>query len=758
MNGRLVDRRDATPGPSAPACWMIGVLLLVVAPAMPPVRAQTVPAGGQASSQTDALAEARKLYELQEFDRALPALDAIVSRLEADTGLKPSDVPVLVTALELRALARLKVRLDWEGATADFKALLARDPRHTLAATMSPKILAKFEEAKRATVGTVIITVLPKGAETEIDGQPVVLTPDPVPMAAGTHSIRVWRPGYAPVKKEFQVLASTTGQAVDVTLPRTSAILRVLTSPPDVEVWVDNVLSGATKPGPIPPEYSREFPDPLLPPNNTVGILAIEGISPGLHPIEFRKNCYAVGRTEVPIGEPRDYGIAPRVMAPAVASVRVDADTGGLSVYLDNEPKGVLPIMLDQVCEGPHTLEVRSNSGRFVKRLKLAAGDTVNITANLRPYYAVLTATGGDSGVRGSIDPRTRVEQLLGEIGSVGLFVEAKAVVQQHLGRLQLDEGWLDFDLNLNPVPAGGAAAKYAPPARILLSTQLSAALGVQGVATVTRVPDGSPDKIYVSLLAAGSSRPDVLEVDLNDQDSLRDVRDQLTYVPALTKPSVAMLVIDVLDREGAVVAGVDAGGAAASAGLAVGDIIVRANQQPVKNGTEFVQLVTASRDGQTLSLEVTRGSETKAIQLPVTMTPRMVSPHDRTVLFNKLLLDYRMKGIRAQSPLERATALLNVGVAFLALENIDEARRALEQVKFQPGPGISAATVQYLLGMCAEKSGEYAEAERLWKAAAQSPGSLLTEDGPLIKDLAEEAMKRLQGGGRRNQDAPDVR
>jgi hypothetical protein len=59
---------------------------------------------------------------------------------------------------------------------------------------------------------------------------------------------------------------------------------------------------------------------------------------------------------------------------------------------------------------------------------------------------------------------------------------------------------------------------------------------------------------------------------------------------------------------------------------------------------------------------------------------------------------------------------------------------------------------------MCAEKSGEYAEAERLWKAAAQSPGSLLTEDGPLIKDLAEEAMKRLQGGGRRNQDAPDVR
>jgi len=758
MNGRLLDRRDAAPRPSAPAPWVIGVLLLVIPMAMQPVRAQTVPPSGQASSQTDALAEARKLYEQQEFDRALPALDAIVSRLETDTALKPSDVQVLVTALELRALTRLKVRLDWEGATADFKALLARDPRHTLAATVSPRIIAKFDEARRATVGTVIITVLPKEAETELDGQPVVLTPDPVPLAAGTHSIRVWRPGYAPVKKEFQVLASTTGQAVDVTLLRTSAILRVVTSPPDIEVWVDNVLSGTTKPGPIPPEYSREFPDPPLPPNSTVGILAIEGISPGVHPIEFRKNCYAVGRTEMSIDEPRDYGLAPRVMAPAVATVRVEAETAGLSVYLDSEPKGVLPIVLDHVCEGTHTLEVRSNSGRFVKRLKLAAGETVNLTANLRPSCALLTATGGDPGVRGSTDPRARVEQLLGASGSVGLFAVPKDLVRQHLDRLQLNEGWLDLDLNFNPVPAGGAAAKYAPAARIDVSTQLSAALGVQGVATVTRVPDGSPEHIYVSLLAAGSSTPDVLEVDLNDQVSLLEAGRQLRDVPSLTKPSVAMLVIDVLDLEGAAVARVDAGGVAASAGLAVGDVIVRVNQQPVQNGTEFMRLVAASQNGQTLSLDVKRSGGAKTFQLPVTMTPRVVSPDDRTVLFNKLLLDYRAKGIRAQSTLERSTALLNVGVAFLALGNVDEARRALEQVKLQAGPGISAATVQFLLGRCAENSGEYAEAERLWKAAAQSPGSLLTEDGPLIKDVAEAAMKRLQAGGRRNQSAPDVR
>ena len=58
-----------------------------------------------------------------------------------------------------------------------------------------------------------------------------------------------------------------------------------------------------------------------------------------------------------------------------------------------------------------------------------------------------------------------------------------------------------------------------------------------------------------------------------------------------------------------------------------------------------------------------------------------------------------------------------------------------------RPPPGALAAprvgpgTVQYLLGLCSEELGNRAEADAAFKAAAATE-SLLTEDGPAVKDL----------------------
>lgn len=58
----------------------------------------------------------------------------------------------------------------------------------------------------------------------------------------------------------------------------------------------------------------------------------------------------------------------------------------------------------------------------------------------------------------------------------------------------------------------------------------------------------------------------------------------------------------------------------------------------------------------------------------------------------------------------------------------------------------MSNGTVQYLLGLCLEALGQVAEATKAWRAAATDTESLLTEDGPTIKELVD----RKLGGGRR--------
>ena len=86
----------------------------------------------------------------------------------------------------------------------------------------------------------------------------------------------------------------------------------------------------------------------------------------------------------------------------------------------------------------------------------------------------------------------------------------------------------------------------------------------------------------------------------------------------------------------------------------------------------------------------------------------------------------------------------LNLAVALARVGAWSAARLELQRVKLNDGPGVSAGTVQYLLGLAAERMGNTAEAEAAWRAAAAST-ALVTEDGLPVKDLAEARLQGLQ-------------
>src|SRR5207249_9345141 len=134
-----------------------------------------------------------------------------------------------------------------------------------------------------------------------------------------------------------------------------------------------------------------------------------------------------------------------------------------------------------------------------------------------------------------------------------------------------------------------------------------------------------------ISLLASGSNDPDVLEVSLDNGDSVRRAIGQLDRMPAFFRPSIGMVAIDVADVAGVVVAGVDPNGPAAKAGIKVGDLVVRANAQPVADGAALAAALAASKANDDLAIELKdRAGAAKKADVKVFMTPRLIGIADQ--------------------------------------------------------------------------------------------------------------------------------
>jgi membrane-associated protease RseP (regulator of RpoE activity) len=182
----------------------------------------------------------------------------------------------------------------------------------------------------------------------------------------------------------------------------------------------------------------------------------------------------------------------------------------------------------------------------------------------------------------------------------------------------------------------------------------------------------------------------------------------------------------------------VDAGGPAAKTGIRSGDVVGKVNGQPVNDAEALSTFLAGHKAGDVISLELKdRTGVIKRADVQVFMTPRLIGIADRTLLVNRMLIDFRARTLTQSDPLQESVIRLNLAAALARVENWADARVELLRVKLPDGPAVGNGTVQYLLGLCADKLGNRSEAEAAWRAAAASD-SLLTEDGPPVKELAE--------------------
>lgn len=700
--------------------------LMLAGSAVRPILAQTSDAEVQVQ-----MSEARRHFEALEYEQAVPSLDRAIASLQA----RPSDEvrQMLAEALELRARSRFGLG-DQDGAKQDFGLLLKANPAYAMTGQVSPRVVALFDEAKKATVTMLKLAVTPADATILLDGSRIAASGD-VAVLVGPHTLAASRTGYKADTLTFTAEPDTTAEAT-LALARTSAIVSLVTSPADVEVLVDGVSKGKTTAGPPPAEFATKATAAGIAANQLSGVLTLTDLATGSHRIEFRRACFVQAERRQEISQLDDYTLDPVRLAPAVATLTAQAPQPDTTVYVDGESRGRAPYTAE-LCEGPHTVELRAPTGRYMRRVDARAGQRIEVSGALRPAFALVASTQTSL----NADLRSAIERAFEPLKSILVFAPSAEQLDGALKAEKLPPDWLGYDANRRPF---GVSAEVTTTMRRDLSAKLAKTFDAQGIAAVTAPVASNRSRLVLSLLSAGSAEPDVVEVNLDQQDTVANAIAQIDRTLSFLTPSIGLTTIDVADLTGPVVAAVDANGPGAKAGLQAGDIVVTADAKPVTDAAALMTAVASHNGGQSMALEVKdKTGAAKKVDVPVVMRPRLIGISDQTLFVNRTLVALRARLGEAKDPMEQASIRLNLAAALARLESWSDARNELQQVTLTDGPGVGAGTVQYLLGLCAARLGNRADAEAAFKAAAAS-ANLLTEDGPAVKDLAEARLAEL--------------
>ena len=679
--------------------------------------------------------QARAAFEQLDYENTVKALDSAIGAIEARP--TPEVRQLMPAAYDMRARALFGLGKE-PAARADFVSLLKADPGYVLAGQLSPRIVAMFDEVLKSTVTELRLLITPADAEVLLDGNRVPSS-GTMPLAVGDHTLSVSRIGYRATTHPFTAVAGAATVVDTLALERVATVFRFVTAPAGVEIVIDGISHGTTRPGPPPAEYAERAARAGVPASELSAVLTVTELPVGAHRIAFRKECYVHTERQQNVDQLADYVLDPVKLDPAVAAVSVSSNQAGTLVLVDGMQRGVAPITIPDVCEGPHLVELKSGSGRYFQRIDARTGQKINVEGTLRPAFALVSASGPAAL---NTDLRLTVEKQFQLSQSVTLFAPTSEATAKALAADKLPQDWLAFDANKRPL---GTAAEVNAVMRGDLSARLARQFEAQGIASVTVPSATNRNRLVVSLLASGSADPDVIEVDLDSPDGSARAVGRLDRGLSFFKPSLGVTVVDVADLEGPVVVAVDPNGPAAKAGVQPGDVVLRANSQAVPDASALTTLLAGRKADEDMTLDLKdKAGAAKKSDVKVFMTPRLIGLNDQSLLINKILVDLRGRLEQPGDPITDSVMRLNLAVALARVGAWSAARLELQRVKLNEGPGVSAGTVQYLLGLAAERMGNTAEAEAAWRAAAASP-ALITEDGLPVKDLAEARLQGLQ-------------
>ncbi|WP_437592396.1 PEGA domain-containing protein [Sorangium sp. So ce1000] len=290
--------------------------------------AQPAPPAGESAEDRKSEAEARfykgrKLYDERAFSAAL-------AEFQASRALYPGESATIGAAICLKRLHRFDEALDL------FEATL-RDFSGTMEATTKSVVQRQVVEL-RGLVGTLDIDGAEPGAAISVDGQSRGEFPLLVPLrvAAGSHSVRVYKEGFEPFEVRIEVAGGQTARVAARLrrLSQTGTLQVTEVRGRELEVVVDDIGIGKTSAAPL-----------SLP------------LAPGRHVVLLRGNgCLRTAPTNVTVrlNEVARLRLQAEVLK---ATLRIAPEPVDARVSIDAVELGQGP-WEGMVCAGKHTVEV----------------------------------------------------------------------------------------------------------------------------------------------------------------------------------------------------------------------------------------------------------------------------------------------------------------------------------------------------------------------------------------------------------------
>ena len=677
------------------------------------------------------LAEAQRHFDALDYEQTVPPLDRVINMLQNRQG---DDVrTVLTDALAMRGRSHFGMN-NVDAARRDFAALLRIRPSYDLGSQVSPRVTLLFEDVKRETVGTVRFSVTPPTATLRVDGDEVPPDTD-VAVTIGGHTVTASQPGYRPETRRITIVAGTN-DLPGLTLTRTAALMTFVTSPDAVDIVVDGRSRGKTLARPLPNDVAARVAEAGMDRSAPIGWLTVADMSAGPHRIEFRRGCFTSVEVQEDVAGLDDYILNPVTLTAATATVTVAAGALEPAVMIDGEHRGRAPFS-GSLCEGTHVVELRGPTGRFVQKIDVKANQPITLTGTLRPAFALVASTQTSL----NADLRGAIERAFAPARSILIFAPPAEEFDGALRAESLPRDWLGYDANRRPF---GVSAEVTPVMRRDLSSKLAKTFDAQGIAAVTAPITANRTRLVLSILSAGMADPDVVEIDLDQPETVARALAQIDGPLSFFTQSIGLSAVDIVDGAGPVIASVDASGPAAQADLQPGDTVLTVDGKSVADSASLSAVIEAHApaDRMSLSLRDRTGAE-KTADVAVVRRPRLLGVSDQTLMINRTLAVLRALLAASTSDEEQAVIRLNLAAALTRLEAWSEARTELQRVTIPDGPGVGSGTVQYLLGLCDMRLGDKAGASAAFMKAAAS-SSLLTEDGPPVRDLADARLAEL--------------
>lgn len=678
-------------------------------------------------------AEAEEVFRSADQPESIPLFGRIIlvlERRQAEDGLDAQELEWLQLARFRSAEARKNV-LDDEAAEADLTAILELDPAWEVPVDyqVSVPFSKLLDQVRAAQTGILDPLIEPLDAELYLDGEPLGSVSGPRRVRAGEGLLEVRRPGYSEVRRPVDIPPGGS-VPIELTLERTSAVVRLTTQPSGVEVVYRGEVVATSEPA---------FEGAA---DGVSEILLVPGLAPGEQQLTFRKLGYRPVELRVEIPELADYAIEPLALEPTRGSVSLSGVPAGTRVLIDGEPHpaagaaaGSSELRLD-LPPGRHELRVEAGAaGLFESRFDLEDRQTLVIEVRLRPGLILLGVLGDDRVA--AADLQNRLTERLGALTEWTMVEGAEA------GFEVLREAGIE-KTGMRAQAAQAAAAELPDWEALQAALDRRLAGSAYLLAVLSDDLYARRADLWLWSAAPGPTRPARRRVSLSEGGGIDRLAEDLDRPLALTAPWVGARFVDSPAAGSPLVLAVEPQGPAAAAGLHPGDAVTAIDGAAAGSARELTARLAGLAPGGEVALRLATAGEERTVTLILGASPVIASLSDPAALDPALAARLASLERAAEPPAPAWVLRLNRGVVLMRSGEWRSAAEALRGIQAPASSGVGQSTVDYLLGVAlleVDRAAYRDTAQGLVGRAAQAGGRLEHNDGP---PLAPRARARL--------------